>query len=191
MSFWQISHHPRPLDANWGRGRQAGVIYRITCGHDEVAFMVMPGLGRSRRQACRDGHAVAHHRVPRLFDARAIANGDRRDARMLRAIRIDALILDDWWQAVLTPAKRRDLLEILEDRTGPGSTIVTSQLPGEHWHKAVGKPRYSAGSIQDAQRPDTDEGETVHSLVRRRCLGLPPSQLPTRNGPIFRGRLPC
>lgn len=46
---------------------------------------------------------------------------------MLKAIaRVDLLILDDWGLAVLTPSERRDLLEILEDRHGRGSTIVTS-----------------------------------------------------------------
>jgi DNA replication protein DnaC len=52
----------------------------------------------------------------------------------------DVLILDDWGLAVLAPAERRDLLEILEDRHGRGSTIVTSQLPVDHWHEAIGDP---------------------------------------------------
>ena len=36
--------------------------------------------------------------------------------------------------------QRRDLLEIMEDRHGRGSTIVTSQLPVEHWHEIIGDP---------------------------------------------------
>ena len=42
--------------------------------------------------------------------------------------------------AVLTAPERRDLLEILEDRHGHTSTIVTNQLPLEHWHEAIGDP---------------------------------------------------
>jgi DNA replication protein DnaC len=79
--------------------------------------------------------------VPRLFEALAIARGDGRHARMLKALaRTDLLILDDWGLAVLASTERRDLLEILEDRHGRGSTIVTSQLPVEHWHEAIGDP---------------------------------------------------
>lgn len=60
---------------------------------------------------------------------------------MVKSIaKIDVLILDDWGLGNLAPAERRDLLEILEDRHGRGSTIVTSQLPVDHWHEAIGDP---------------------------------------------------
>jgi len=75
------------------------------------------------------------------FEALAIAKGDGRHARLLKSIaKIDVLILDDWGLGILAPTERRDLLEILEDRHGRGSTIVTSQLPVDHWHEAIGDP---------------------------------------------------
>ena len=49
-------------------------------------------------------------------------------------------LLDDWGLAQLTDDHRRDLLEVLEDRYGRRSTLVTSQLPLEHWHEAIGNP---------------------------------------------------
>jgi DNA replication protein DnaC len=52
--------------------------------------------------------------------------------------RIDALVIDDWGLAVLDDVHRRDLLEVLDDRHGARSTIVTSQLPIDHWHAAIG-----------------------------------------------------
>jgi hypothetical protein len=65
----------------------------------------------------------------------ALARGDGRHARLLKTIaRVELLILDDWGLASLTPAQGRDLLEIVDDRHGRGSTIVTSQLPVEQWH---------------------------------------------------------
>jgi len=80
-----------------------------------------------------------YHRVPRLFQALVIARGDGRQAHVLKAIeRTKLLILDDWGLSALTATERRDLLEILEDRQGGGSTIVTSQLPVEPWHEAIG-----------------------------------------------------
>ena len=51
---------------------------------------------------------------------------------------VQLLILDDWGLAPLDPAARHDLLEILETRYGRRSTIITSQLPIEHWHAWVG-----------------------------------------------------
>ena len=82
-----------------------------------------------------------YHRVPRLFQALVIARGDGRHARVLKSIeRTELLILDDWGLSVLTATERRDLLEILEDRQGRGSTIVTSQLPVDQWHEAIGDP---------------------------------------------------
>ncbi|MGC0389551.1 DNA replication protein DnaC [Bradyrhizobium sp. USDA 241] len=88
-------------------------------------------------KACRDNRSVLYHRVPRLFEALALARGDGRYARLLKSLgRAQLLILDDWGLSVLTAAERRDLLEILEDRHGRASTIVTSQLPVDTWHGA-------------------------------------------------------
>lgn len=52
----------------------------------------------------------------------------------------DLLVIDDWGLCVLGDQERNDLLEILEDRHGLRSTVVTSQLPVEHWHEAIGNP---------------------------------------------------
>ena len=38
---------------------------------------------------------------------------------------------------------RHDLLEILEERYGRRSTIITSQLPVEDWHAVIGDPTYA------------------------------------------------
>ena len=54
--------------------------------------------------------------------------------------RVDVLLLDDLALVPLQEAERRDLLEILEDRYGTRSTIVTSQLEPKLWHQAIGDP---------------------------------------------------
>ncbi len=54
--------------------------------------------------------------------------------------RIDLLILDDWGPEKLNDEQRRDLLEIVEDRYEKRSTIVTSQVPVEHWYDMIGNP---------------------------------------------------
>jgi DNA replication protein DnaC len=80
-------------------------------------------------------------RLPRLFEALALARGDGRYGRLLaRLARVQLLILDDWGLATMTADQRRDLLEIVDDRHGRASTIVTSQVPVEHWHDIIGDP---------------------------------------------------
>jgi DNA replication protein DnaC len=105
------------------------------------------GVGKSwlacalGHRACRDDLSVAYHRVPRLFAALAVARSDGRYARMLRTLaRIDLLILDDWGPETLDDQQRRDLLEIVEDRHGARSIIVTSQLPVDRWYEIIGNP---------------------------------------------------
>ena len=76
-----------------------------------------------------------------MFDALALARGDGHHARLLKSLaRVELLILDDWGLAPMTAEQRRDLLEIMEDRHGRGSTMITSQLPVEHWHEIIGDP---------------------------------------------------
>ena len=79
--------------------------------------------------------------MPRLFEELVIAHGDGRYVKFIAQLaKVDVLLLDDWGLAVLTDSARRDLLEILDDRHGQRSTIVTSQLPLAHWHDAIGDP---------------------------------------------------
>src|SRR5258706_510515 len=92
-------------------------------------------------KACRDDRSVLYYRVPRLLDALALARGDGRYARLLKNLaRVELLILDDWGLAPLTSQQGRDLLEIVDDRHGRGSSIVTSQLPVDHWHEVIVDP---------------------------------------------------
>ena len=92
-------------------------------------------------KACRDDRSVLYHRVPRLLDALALARGDGRYTRLLKSLaRVELLILDDWGLAPLTSQQGRDLREIVDDRHGRGSTIVTSQLPVDHWHQVIVDP---------------------------------------------------
>lgn len=143
--------------------------------HENLLVTGQTGLGKSwiacglGHKACRDGRSVVYHRVPRLFEALALARGDGRHARMLKAIaRVDVLILDDWGLAVLTPSERRDLLEILEDRHSRGSTIVTSQLPVEHWHEAIGDPTL-ADAILDRLVHNAHRLQLAGESMRRRA----------------------
>ena len=95
-------------------------------------------------KACRDNRSVLYQRLPRLFEALALARGDGRYQRLLKSLsRVELLILDDWGLAPLSGEQRRDLLEIVDDRHQRGATIITSQVPVEHWHDVIAEPTLS------------------------------------------------
>ena len=92
-------------------------------------------------KACLEGHIAQYHRVPRLLTELRIAHGEGTIPKLYRDLaRIAVLILDDWGIAPIDAARARDLLEILDDRFGRRSVIVTSQLPVADWHRQINDP---------------------------------------------------
>ena len=115
--------------------------------HYNVIISGPTGVGKTyvacalAQQACRKGYRALYRRTSRLFDELTLARADGTYARLLgRLTRIDLLVLDDWGLAPVGEMERRDLLEILEDRHGNRSTLLTSQLPVARWHDHLGDP---------------------------------------------------
>lgn len=115
--------------------------------HQNIVITGMTGVGKSYiacalgQQACRKGHRVLYRRVSRLFDELALAHADGSYPRLLATLaKTDVLILDDWGLAPVGARERRDLNEIMDDRYGSRSTIITSQFPTETWHDQLGDP---------------------------------------------------
>ncbi|MFO0695061.1 MAG: IS21-like element helper ATPase IstB [Polyangiales bacterium] len=120
---------------------------RWIADRQNVLITGMTGVGKSYlacalgQLACRLGFRVAYKRVPRLFEELALAHADGTYVRLLaRLAKVDVLVLDDWGLAPLTDQQRRDVLELLEDRHGLRSTVVTSQLAVENWHDYIAHP---------------------------------------------------
>jgi DNA replication protein DnaC len=108
------------------------------------------GIGKSwlgcalAQKACRDGYTVHYARVPRLFADLDLAHGDGRFARLFRMlVKVDLLVMDDFGPDRISASQRRDLMEIIEDRHGRHSTLITSQLPVEKWHEVIGEPTFA------------------------------------------------
>ena len=107
---------------------------------------------------------VLHHLIVEM----TLARGDGRYGRLLKTLgRVQVLILDDWGLSVLTQAERRDLLEILDDRHGRASTIVTSQVPVDTWHDLIGDPTL-ADAILDRLVHNAHRLELTGESLRKR-----------------------
>lgn len=139
--------HPRGLD-------KALIASMTTCqwlkDHLNILMSGPTGVGKTwlacalAHQACREGFSALYLRLPRLLQDTAIARGDGRYPKLLRTLaKTDLIILDDWGMTPLSGDNQRDLLEILEDRYGLRSTLVTSQLPIEKWHDAIADPTFA------------------------------------------------
>lgn len=89
--------------------------------------------------ACRRGHSAIYQRVPRLQEELLIRHGSGTFGKwLLQLAKTDVLVLDDWGMGAIDSITRSDLLEIIDDRATSKATIITSQLPVEHWHAWIG-----------------------------------------------------
>lgn len=115
--------------------------------HQNIVITGMTGTGKTylacalAQQACRKGYRAIYRRASRLNEELTLAHADGTYSILLgRLARADVLVIDDWGLAPPKDQERRDLLEIVEDRYGDRSTIVTSQVPPTKWHDHIGDP---------------------------------------------------
>lgn len=141
-------------DVQYGAGRKLDkslIAQLASCqwihAHQNLILTGATGCGKTwlacalGNAACRQGLSVVYVRAPRLFEELRIAHGDGSFSKRLSALaKADLLILDDWGLASLDQSGRNDLLEVLDDRVGARSTVITSQLPVEHWHAYLNDP---------------------------------------------------
>lgn len=138
------------IDTRPGRGVDRSTVMSlalgdwVTSGHS-VLITGPTGAGKSwlgcalAQYACRRGYSAIYQRVPRLQEELRIRHGSGTFGKWLvQLAKTDVLLLDDWGMGAIDSTTRSDLLEIIDDRAAHKATIITSQLPIEHWHAWIG-----------------------------------------------------
>ncbi len=181
----KLKHTAAPEDVDYKelRGLDRILFNRLLTGawikeHQNVLITGLTGLGKTwpacalSNQACRQGYSSLYLRVPRLFEELAIAHGDGNYMKFITQLaKVDVLLLDDWGVAMLTDSGRRDLLEILDDRYGNRSTIITSQLQVDDWHASIGDP-ILADAILDRLVHNAHKPNLSGDSIRKSKIGL-------------------
>jgi DNA replication protein DnaC len=113
-------------------------------------------------QGCRDGYRTRYYHAPKLFRDLEIARADGSLPALLKKLaRTTLLIVDDLGIASVSGKLYREFLEILDDRQGQGSTVITSQFPVSQWHEIIG----------DATVADAILDRLVHNAYRLELKG--------------------
>ena len=138
------------LDTRAGRGIDRKEVISLALGawvtNGQTVLINGPtGVGKSwlacalAQYACRRGHSAYYQRVPRLTEDLKIRHGNGTFSKwLIQLAKTDVLVLDDWGMTGLDVHTRADLLEMIDDRATSKATIITSQLPIEHWHAWIG-----------------------------------------------------
>ena len=168
--------HPRQLDAAQFRSLLNS---QWVAQHLSVILTGPTGIGKSwlsqalAHKACRDGYRVLYRPAGKLFRELGQAQADGSLSKLLPVLtRVDVLVVDDFAMNPLAEQERRLFLEICDDRYRRRSTVITSQLPTESWHKQIGDPTI-ADSILDRLVHNAYRFELSGETLRKEKRGRP------------------
>ena len=170
------------IDYRTTRGLKRAVVEPLRSGewlnyHQNIILTGSTGTGKSflacaiGQNACRTGYRVRYFVAAKLFRMLRNSHADGSYMRLTdRLVKMDLLIIDDWGMETLKAADYRDFLEILDDRQGKGSTLLTSQFPINLWHDTIGNPTVADAIldrlIHNAHKLEL-KGESMRKLRRK------------------------
>jgi DNA replication protein DnaC len=140
------------LDARAPRGLERGKLIQLIelswiDQHLNLLITGPTGVGKSyiasalAHQACRQDRSVRYFRLPRLTEDLLRAGAQQKKSAFFKHLaKADLLVLDDFGLAPMSDEIKRDLLEIVDDRFDKKSTLITSQLPIDQWHRHLDDP---------------------------------------------------
>jgi DNA replication protein DnaC len=161
------------LDYSGDRGLDKNLVHRLsTCDFikkgEDLFITGSTGTGKSflasalGQQACLLGYKVLYSNTAKLMSHLKMAKADGAHLKELSKIeKQDALILDDFGVQPFDAQGRALLLDIIEDRHGKRSTIITAQVPVKKWHEIIGE-KTLADAILD---------RIVHQSIRIELYG--------------------
>jgi DNA replication protein DnaC len=113
--------------------------------HKNILITGATGTGKSyiaealAHSACLKEVHVLRVQFPRILHDLTAAKADGGYARLQAHLaKVEVLLIDDFGLAPFTDENRRDFLEIADERYNRKATIITSQLPVQNWHQAIG-----------------------------------------------------
>jgi len=147
--------------------------------HENVLISGSTGIGKSfiasaiGNQACMLGYKVYYASTAKLFSLLKIAKADGSYIKEIARIeKQDLLILDDFGMQPFDNHSRSALIEIIEDRHGKHSTLITSQLPVKGWHEVIGEHTI-ADAVLDRIVHNAHRIELNGESLRKRQPGNP------------------
>ena len=161
------------LDYTEQRGLDKNMVHRLsTCDFirkgEDLFITGSTGTGKSflasalGQQACLSGYKVLYTNTTKLMSHLKMAKADGAHLKELSKIeKQDVLILDDFGVQPFDAGSRALLLDIIEDRHGKHSTIITAQVPVKKWHEVIGE-KTLADAILD---------RIVHQSIRIELYG--------------------
>ncbi len=167
------------LDYSHERGIDKNLVHRLADGEfinrkENVLITGSTGTGKSflasaiGHQACQLGFKVLYANATRLFAQLKMAKADGSSIKELMKIeRQDLLILDDFGIQPFDPQSRASLLDIIEDRHGKRSTIITAQVPVKQWYDLIGE-KTVADAIMDRIVHNAQRIELTGESLRRK-----------------------
>nr|WP_262916502.1 IS21-like element helper ATPase IstB [Belliella aquatica] len=167
------------LDFRPGRELDKNQLLRLADGAyiqkgENILMTGSTGTGKSYlacalgNQACSKGHKVLYANTTKLLTQLKMAKADGSSIKeMLKLEKLDVLILDDFGIQPLDVQSRMLLMEIIEDRHGKKSTIITSQLPVSAWYEIIGDQTL-ADAILDRIVHDAHRIELKGESLRRK-----------------------
>jgi len=171
------------LDFRDSRGLRRAQIEQLATGewitnHQNVIVTGPTGCGKTfvacalAHKACRQGHRALYFYCPKLFRSLTIAHADGSLPRLLKKIaRARLLVVDDWGITKIEERHYQEFLEILDDRHGSGSTVITSQFPVAAWHETIPDPTV-ADAILDRLIHNAHRIELKGESMRKRKVKI-------------------